>query len=99
MFVISLGGMSELVLLELVERLRPYYTLKLKACQRLIVGWNLEYCQVAQQPSPKNRTVAMVTADSLDPNDGMLDDSAFDRRRFRRGGRRGVRILVVIERA
>ena len=25
--------------------LRPYYTLKLKACQRLIVGWNLEHCQ------------------------------------------------------
>jgi hypothetical protein len=28
MFVISLVGMSELVLLRLVERLRPYYTLR-----------------------------------------------------------------------
>jgi hypothetical protein len=45
MFVISLGGMSELVLLGWWRGLRPYYTLKLKACQRLIVGWNLEYCQ------------------------------------------------------
>ena len=25
--------------------LRPHHTLKLKPCQRLIVGWNLEYCQ------------------------------------------------------
>jgi len=42
MFVISLGGVSELVLLGLVERAD---TLKLKACQRPIIGWNLEYSQ------------------------------------------------------
>jgi hypothetical protein len=45
MFVISLGGMSELVLLGWWRGLRPYYTLKLNACERLIVGWKLEYCQ------------------------------------------------------
>jgi hypothetical protein len=47
MFVISLGGMSELVLLGLVERAEAvlYFTLKLKACQRLIVGRSLEYSQ------------------------------------------------------
>jgi len=32
MSVISLGGTSELVLLGLVERAEPYYTLKLNAC-------------------------------------------------------------------
>jgi hypothetical protein len=44
MFV-SLGDMSELAQLGLVRGLRPYYTVKLKAGQRLIVGWNLECCQ------------------------------------------------------
>jgi hypothetical protein len=43
MFVISLGGMSELVLLGWWRGLRPY--LKLNAWGRLIVGWRLEYCQ------------------------------------------------------
>jgi hypothetical protein len=52
MSVISLGGTSELVLLGLVERAEPYYTLKLNACQRLIVGWNLEYCQYKQGQGP-----------------------------------------------
>ena len=32
--------------------LRPYYTLKLNACQRLIVGWNLEHCQYRQGQGP-----------------------------------------------
>ena len=32
--------------------LRPYYTLKLKACQRLIVGRNLEYCRYVKFSSP-----------------------------------------------
>ena len=40
--------MSELVLLGWWWGLRPYYTLKLRACQRLIVGWNPEYCQYRQ---------------------------------------------------
>src|ERR1700745_2065331 len=38
---ISLGGMSQLALVW--RGLRRCYTLKLNACQRLIVGWNLEY--------------------------------------------------------
>jgi hypothetical protein len=42
MFVISLGGMSELVLLGLVVRAEAIL-LKLNACQRLIVGWNPIY--------------------------------------------------------
>jgi hypothetical protein len=32
--------------------LRLYYTLKLNACQRLIVGWNLEYCQYRHGQGP-----------------------------------------------
>jgi hypothetical protein len=40
MFVVSFGGMSKLVLLDWWRGPRPYYTLKLKACQRLIVGPN-----------------------------------------------------------
>jgi len=48
MFVITLGGLSELVLLGMVERgLRQYYTLNLKACQRLIVGWNLNSLNIS----------------------------------------------------
>jgi len=47
MLVISLGGMSELVLLGLVVRAEAKL-LKLNACQRLIVGWNPKYCQYRQ---------------------------------------------------
>jgi hypothetical protein len=42
MSVISLGGMSELPLLGWWKGLRPHYTLKLNASERLIVGWKLE---------------------------------------------------------
>jgi hypothetical protein len=45
MFVISLGGMSELVLLGLVERAEAVLHAHAEPCQRLMVGWNLEYCQ------------------------------------------------------
>jgi hypothetical protein len=55
MIVISLGGVSELVLLGWWRGLRPYYTLKLNAGQRLIVGWNLEYCQCRQGQGPGAR--------------------------------------------
>jgi hypothetical protein len=42
MFLISLGGISELVLLGWWTGLRSYYTLKLSTYQRLIVGWKPE---------------------------------------------------------
>jgi len=48
MFVISLEGVSELVLLGMAERgLKQYYTFNLKACQRLIVGWNLNSLNIS----------------------------------------------------
>jgi hypothetical protein len=53
MFVISLGGMSELVLLGLVVRAEAVLHAQAeRLSQRLIVGWNPEYCQYRQGARP-----------------------------------------------
>jgi hypothetical protein len=47
--------------------LRPYYTLKLNACQRLIVGWNLEHCQYRQGQGPEQEGGWISTHPETDP--------------------------------
>jgi len=52
MIVISLVACRNLFCWGWWRGLRPCYTLKLNACQRLIVGWNLEYLQYRQGQGP-----------------------------------------------
>jgi hypothetical protein len=52
MFVISLGGMSELVLLGLVVRAEAVVHAQAERLSETIVGWNPEYCQYRRGAGP-----------------------------------------------